>query len=355
MSDAVATRAQEEQQERGRMGEQQRAAEQRLQLESEQRLVAQRARESAERAQQRAQLADLFEQQVSAIVEAVSCTSDELRRAAESLALSTETANSKSRAAVGMASELSEHARRVAQSATRLAELATSVRASADNSHRHARSAHGNAAAARADVDNLIKATTEIGTITDLINSVARQTNILAINARIEAARAGQAGSGFAIVADEVKKLASATHGATNDIDHQVQNVAQAGASSAAALERLRANIGELDEMASAIFGLTDKQSEATADIEGLVQEASRVSDLVTQEVRTAEEAAADAQGLAGRVRTAAESLDAQATDLQLQVSSFLGSLRQSGAGAAADAGEVASGAMTGGTTARVA
>ncbi|MFM2289458.1 MAG: hypothetical protein RL684_2601, partial [Pseudomonadota bacterium] len=56
MSDAVATRAQEEQQERGRMGEQQRAAEQRLQLESEQRLVAQRARESAERAQQRAQL-----------------------------------------------------------------------------------------------------------------------------------------------------------------------------------------------------------------------------------------------------------------------------------------------------------
>ena len=296
MSDAVAARVQQEQEERSRMALEQRAAEQRMQAEAGRQLAAQRAREADERAQQRAQLADLFEREVSAIVEAVTCTSVALRTAAERLARSTDTANSKSRAAAGMASELSEHARRVAQSGTRLAGLAASVRESADNSHRHARSAHGNAAAARSDVDNLVRATNQIGTITDLINSVARQTNILAINARIEAARAGPAGSGFAIVADEVKKLASATHGATSDIDHQVRNVADAGASSAAALERLRANIGELDEMASAIFGLTEKQSEATADIEGLIQEASRVSDRVTQEVRTAEEAAGPGQ-----------------------------------------------------------
>lgn len=331
MGDTVAARAQQEQEERGRMALEQRATEQRLQQEADQRVAAQRELESAERARQRAQLADQFEMQVAAIVEGVTHTSVELRDAAEQLAESTETANARSRAAAEMASELSEHARRVAESGTRLAGLAASVRASADNSHRHARSAHGNAADARSDVENLVKATQEIGTITDVINAVARQTNILAINARIEAARAGEAGSGFAIVADEVKKLASATHGATSDIDRQVQGVAHVGASSAAALERLRANIGELDEMASAIFGLTEKQSEATADIEGLIREASQVSDRVTQEVRTAESAAAAAQGLASNVRGAAESLGAQATDLQLQVGEFLAGLRQAG------------------------
>jgi methyl-accepting chemotaxis protein len=89
-------------------------------------------------------------------------------------------------------------------------------------------------------VDGLRDSSKEIGTVSGVIKRIADQTNLLAINASIEAARAGDAGRGFAVVAGEVKELANRTANATEDIQRQVGNAQAATREVVSAIDQLR-------------------------------------------------------------------------------------------------------------------
>lgn len=95
-------------------------------------------------------------------------------------------------------------------------------------------------------IDELAVVTKEIGEVTELINKIAGQTNLLALNATIEASRAGESGSGFAVVAQEVKTLAGQTAKATRDISKRIDAIQNATHRSVEAIAGISCAIREL-------------------------------------------------------------------------------------------------------------
>ncbi|WP_412547910.1 methyl-accepting chemotaxis protein [Pseudomonas sp. PDM16] len=108
----------------------------------------------------------------------------------------------------------------------------------------------GRASASRELIGNLSQRSEDIQRVTQVIQGVASQTNLLALNAAIEAARAGEAGRGFAVVADEVRGLAARTASATEEVGEMVADIQR---KTAAVVEQIRQLASELDEGVGAV------------------------------------------------------------------------------------------------------
>jgi methyl-accepting chemotaxis protein len=115
----------------------------------------------------------------------------------------------------------------------------------------------------------------EIGNVIKVITAIAEQTNLLALNATIEAARAGEAGKGFAVVASEVKDLAQETAKATEDIGGRVGAIQTDTAGAVTAIEEISEIIGRINEFQTTIASAVEEQTVTTNEMSRNVAEAA--------------------------------------------------------------------------------
>ncbi|WP_321416747.1 methyl-accepting chemotaxis protein [uncultured Desulfobacter sp.] len=124
-------------------------------------------------------------------------------------------------------------------------------------------------------VEALGTAASEINKVTDTISEISEQTNLLSLNATIEATRAGDAGKGFAVVASEIKALAQQTAEATNEISSKIAGVQTTTRESVEAIESIVTVINEINSIVSTVATAIEEQSATTQEISNNVSQAA--------------------------------------------------------------------------------
>jgi len=283
---------------------------------------------SAQRRRDRHKLADDFQATAGAIIEIVSSTSTELEAAANTLTKSAETTQSLSGTVASASEQASANVQSVASATEEMTSSVNEIARQVQESSKIAAQAVQQAEKTDARIGELSQAAGRIGDVVKLITAIAEQTNLLALNATIEAARAGEAGRGFAVVASEVKALAAQTGKATEEIGTQIASMQAATQESVTAIKEISGTIGRMSDIATLIAAAVEEQGAATQEISRNVTQAAHGTAQVATNITDVSRGASDTGMASSQVLSSAQALSRESGRLKSEVEKFVRTVR---------------------------
>ena len=273
-------------------------------------------------------LASGFEATVKVVVETVTKSAEGMKTNAQVLAKIVDETKQQTMVVAAATEEASSNVQAVASATEELTSSSQEIGQQMDRSAKTAGQAVEEAERTNITVDELAKAAQKIGDVIKLIQAIAEQTNLLALNATIEAARAGEAGKGFAVVASEVKSLATQTARATEDIAAQISGIQGSTAATVKAIKNISETIGQINQISTTIAAAVQEQTAATGEISRNVQQAAQGTTEISMSINKVTQSAVETGETSSHVLKASGLLADQAMTLHIEVEKFLTTLR---------------------------
>ena len=295
---------------------------------SQRAILEEKARtEQSTRAERQARVDQLiagFRSTIGDVLKAVNANMSQLDGTAKALSHVAKEATAQANAASGASEQAATNVQSVASATEELGSSVEEIGRQVGQANHVVSEATALAERTNESVSSLADAAQKIGNVVDLIRAIAEQTNLLALNATIEAARAGEAGKGFAVVASEVKSLASQTAKATEEIGAQVSGIQGSTKDAVEAIRTITATMGDIGRVTSVIATTVEQQTQATREISRNVALAAEGSGTVASNVTKVNTAITKAQESANDVLGSSGELAETARRLQASVDGFL-------------------------------
>ncbi len=295
-------------------------------IKNDEMVVAQEVERKAKevRSEKIAQRTASFDNVIKLVLGTVSSASEQMENSAQTMQAAAEETNVQSTAVAAASEQASTNVQTVAAATEELSSSILEISRQVAESTQIVAQAVREATETKELVRSLDTTAGKIGQVVALITDIAEQTNLLALNATIEAARAGEAGKGFAVVASEVKNLATQTAKATEEIGSQINGIQGATKSSVSAIERIFVTIEKVNGISTTIAAAVEEQGAATKEIARNVEQAASGTREVSTNIVGVTQAASETGQVSTQVLEAAKELARQSTTLRSEVDTFL-------------------------------